>query len=62
MAKLIRKYTADMEDHTKVVYVYQQEDGSYTAIGSLEGVDTGPGARWEDADLYTIIEDVKHWL
>lgn len=62
MAKLIRKYTADMEGQTKIATVYQNPDGSYSAFGEVEGVDAGPGAHWESNDLYAIIEDVKYWL
>lgn len=64
--KLIQKYTVDSYHHTKIVSIYLCVDsegfGYYEAVGQYQGVDAGPGANWQNDDLYTIIKEVKEWL
>jgi hypothetical protein len=66
MAKLIRKYTADHADHTKVAFIYQCSDDEgftfFEAVGRCEGVDPPPHGNWQNDDLEELCKDVKNWL
>lgn len=67
LLKLIKKFTLDENDVTKVVTVYQGVDldnyAIYTASGVQEGVDCGSNAHWQDYyDLEELLKHVKEWL
>lgn len=67
LLKLIKKFTLDENDVTKVVTVYQGVDLDgypfYTAAGVQDGVDCGSNAQWQDYySLEELLRHVKEWL